>query len=81
MTNVMHKFIIYLTIYFCLIGFGLLLGPVQRQVNKYGSGSKLVGTVSAPQWTRTSAIVVQLPLNRAQKKPETCKAELKRYIK
>jgi hypothetical protein len=47
MTNVMHKFLIYSSIYFCHV-LGFLLVHFQRQVYKFGSGCSLLGMVSVP---------------------------------
>jgi hypothetical protein len=54
MTNVMHKFLTYLSIYFCLICFRLPLTHLLRQVHNFGSGSSLLGKESAPgHWHHT----------------------------
>jgi hypothetical protein len=42
----MHKFLIYLSIYFCLTFLGFLLAHLQRQVYNFGIGSSLLGMVS-----------------------------------
>jgi hypothetical protein len=47
MTNVMHKFLIYLS-FSALHVSGFLLAHLQRQVYNFGSGSSLLGMVSAP---------------------------------
>jgi hypothetical protein len=47
MTTVMHMFLIYLSIYFCLTCFGLFLAHLQRQVYNLDSGSSLLGMVPA----------------------------------
>jgi hypothetical protein len=48
MANTMHKFLIYLSIYICRKYSGFLLAQLQRQVYNFGSGSSLLGMVSAP---------------------------------
>jgi hypothetical protein len=74
MTNVMNKFLIYLSIYFALHVSGFLLAPFQRQVYNFGSGPSLLGMVSAPgrwyhtQETWTTTEIVHLPLKRGLKK-------------
>jgi hypothetical protein len=47
MTNVMHKFLIYLFTSALHIS-GLLLAHLQGQVYNFGSGSSLLGMVLAP---------------------------------
>jgi hypothetical protein len=47
MTNIMHKFLIYLfTSALHVLGF--LLAHLQRQVYNFGSGSGLLGMMSVP---------------------------------
>jgi hypothetical protein len=53
MTNVMHKFLIYLTIYFCLTCFKLSFSHLQRQVYNFGSGSTFLSMLSVPPATDT----------------------------
>jgi hypothetical protein len=48
MTNVIHKFLIYLSIYFYLTCFGLFLAHLQRQMYKFGNGLSCLVMVSAP---------------------------------
>jgi hypothetical protein len=50
MTNVMHKFFIYFVYLFtsALRVSGFLLAYLQRQAQNLGSGSSLLGMVSAP---------------------------------
>jgi hypothetical protein len=50
MTNVMHTFLIYFIYLFtsALHVSGFLLAHLQRQVYNFGSGSSLLGMVSAP---------------------------------
>jgi arginine exporter protein ArgO len=75
MTNLMHKFLIYLSIYFCLTSFGLSLAHLQSKVYIFG-----VVLVSWVWRQRLGADTIQrrsLPLKRRKKrKPKTCKAEV-----
>jgi preprotein translocase subunit SecG len=48
MTNVMHKFFIYLLIYFCLTCFGLSFSPSSEADEQLRRGLNLLGMVSAP---------------------------------
>jgi hypothetical protein len=58
MTNVMHKFLIYLSIYFRLTCFGLSFNPSSEAGVQFGSGSGLLGMVSAPErWHHTQQTV------------------------
>jgi hypothetical protein len=84
MTNVMHKFLIYLSVYFRLTCFGFL-AHLQRQLYKFGSGSSLLDMVSVSgrwhhtQETWTSAEAAQCLWRWTERKPETCKAEVNRW--
>jgi hypothetical protein len=49
MTNLIHKFLIYLYIYFCLTCFGLSFSTFSEAGYNFGSGSSLLGMVSAPR--------------------------------
>jgi hypothetical protein len=50
----MHKFLIYLSIFFCLTCFGLSISPSSEAGVQLCSGSSLLGTVSAPgRWHHT----------------------------
>jgi hypothetical protein len=48
MTNVIHKFLIYLYIYFCLTCFGLSFSPSSEAGVQLRRGSSLLGMESAP---------------------------------
>jgi hypothetical protein len=43
MTNVMHKFLIYLSVYFCLICFGLSISPSSEEGVQIRQGFKSPG--------------------------------------
>jgi hypothetical protein len=56
MTNLMHKFLVYFIYLFssALQVSGFLLVHLQRQMYNFGSGSSLLGMVSAPgRWHHT----------------------------
>jgi hypothetical protein len=82
MTNIMHKFIIYVSIYFCLTCFGLSFSPSSEAGVQL---SVLLGMVSTLGGTDTVLRRVD-PLQKfytcllrwAKRKPETCKAEVNR---
>jgi hypothetical protein len=62
MTNLMHKFLIYLSIYFCLACFGVSISPSSEtgvQIRQWFKSP--VYDVSAQQ-IRTTAEIVHLPL-------------------
>jgi hypothetical protein len=48
MTKVMHKLLIYLSIYFCLTRFGLSFSQYSEAGFNFDSGSSLLGTVLTP---------------------------------
>jgi hypothetical protein len=48
MSNVMHKFLISLSIYFCLTCFGLYFNPSLEAVVQLRRGLSLLGMVTAP---------------------------------
>jgi preprotein translocase subunit SecG len=68
MTNVMHKFLIYLSIYFCLTCFRLSLSPSSEAGVQIQQWFKSAGYGVRGQQTSTTADVVHLPLNMGLKK-------------
>jgi hypothetical protein len=76
MTNVMHKFLIYLSIDCCITFFGPFLAHQQRPMYNYGPGSRPLGMVqrpgadTIPRKLETSTEVVHLPLQMAKKGPK-----------
>jgi hypothetical protein len=69
MINVMHKFLIYLSVYFCLTCLGVTLSPSSEAGVQIRQWFWSPGLMSA----RTPASEDGL-----KSKPETCKAEVKR---
>jgi hypothetical protein len=84
MTNVMHKFLIYLSLYFCLTCFGLYFSPSSEADVLLRRGSSFFGgMVSAPgcwhftkeAWTTSKLCICLWRCHKT--KPETCKARSK----
>jgi hypothetical protein len=67
MTNVMHNFLIYLSIYFCLTCFGLSLSPSSEAGDAIPKRLEPLPKLYTCLW------------RWAKRKPEICKAEVNRW--
>jgi hypothetical protein len=76
MTTIMHKFLIYLSIYFCLTCFGLSLSPSSEAGVQLWCGSSWPGRWHHTQETWTTPKLYTCLWRWAKRKPETCKAEI-----
>jgi hypothetical protein len=91
MTNIMHTFLIYLSIYFCLTHFGLSFSPSSEagvqiwqwfKSAGYGvSDQAMPGADTIPKRLESLQKLYMCLWRWAERKPETCKAEVNRYIK